>query len=365
MEDAKKRHVGIDLGKRTYEAAFIDSKGKVRHSNGKTSPEGRQSLCKKLKPTDRVALEAGNLAFQLAKEIGEQVGCEVVVLNPGKLALIYGSMKKTDKEDSLKLAKLAQKFENDELPVVPLPSEKELQRRELIASYRRVKRDRTQKVNQLHGLFLHQGITTVTRKDLAVKKNRDVAAKQLSGFKELESSYIIGQLDMMDAWIDDLKKKIAAECEGDEDIEKLQTIPGVGPVVSLAFSAYIGDINRFDNAAQVTNYLGLVPKVDMSCTIVRYGSITKRGNSYLRGLLVQAAWSIVRSKKGGALRERYEYSKGNNVCKRKTIVGIARRLAALMYTILKNDSKYEERKFRPGVGSVKILKNVALQDAVA
>jgi hypothetical protein len=73
----------------------------------------------------------------------------------------------------------------------------------------------------------------------------------------------------------------------------------------------------------------------------------------------------VRSKTGGALRERYEYAKGNNVCKRKTIVGIARRLVVLMYTILKEQSKYEVRKFKPGVGSVKILKDAVPMETTA
>jgi transposase len=74
----------------------------------------------------------GNLAFIMAKEIVAQVGCEVVVLNPGKLALIYGSMKKTDKEDSLKLARLVQKYDNSELPTVSVPSDQEMDRRELL-----------------------------------------------------------------------------------------------------------------------------------------------------------------------------------------------------------------------------------------
>jgi predicted NBD/HSP70 family sugar kinase len=74
MEDVKRRFLGIDLGKRTYEIAIIDEKGKVRHSNGRTTPDGRQSLCKKLKATDRVAIEAGNLAFQMAKEMMYKTG---------------------------------------------------------------------------------------------------------------------------------------------------------------------------------------------------------------------------------------------------------------------------------------------------
>ena len=83
----------------------------------------------------------------------------------------------------------------------------------------------------------------------------------------------------------------------------------------------------------------------------------------MRGLLVQGAWAIVRSGDGGALMERYQFLTGKNVSKKKTIVGIARRLGELMYTILKNNSKYEARKFKPGTGDVKILKGEGIEVA--
>jgi hypothetical protein len=98
MERAeKRRYVGIDLGKRTYTMAVIGKKGSVVHSNGRTDNAGRARLYGKLQKGDKVAIEAGNLAFIMAYEIIAQVGCEVAILNAGKLALIYGSMKKTDK----------------------------------------------------------------------------------------------------------------------------------------------------------------------------------------------------------------------------------------------------------------------------
>ncbi|MDR1286526.1 MAG: transposase, partial [Treponema sp.] len=131
MKSEKRRYVGIDLGKRTYTVVVIGKTGKVSLSNGRTDGGGRAALYGKLEKGDKVAREAGNLAFIMAKEIIEQVGCEVVVLNAGKLALIYGSMKKTDKEDALKLARIVEQFREEQLPVVPLPSEREMRRRKL------------------------------------------------------------------------------------------------------------------------------------------------------------------------------------------------------------------------------------------
>jgi transposase len=345
MEE-KRRYVGIDLGKRTYTLAVIGKTGKVTHSNGRTSIEGRQSLYKKLDKTDKVALEAGNGAFVMAKEMIAQAGCEVVVLHPGKLALIYGSMKKTDKEDSLKLARIIEQFRDDQLPKVALPSGQEMRRRKLIAAHSRVVKYRTAMINLLHGLFLHQGITTIVRKDLATKEKRDAAVRQLSGQEQEEAEWALRVIEEHEGRIGKLDEQMAAEREGDQQIARLMQVPGIGPVVSLAFVAFIGDGSRFENAAQVSNYLGLAPRVDISGTIVKYGGITKRGNTYLRALLVQASWTLIKSKKGGALKERYAYMTGEKgLGKKRTIIAVARRLAGLLWTLLRNGTDYEARKF--------------------
>jgi transposase len=125
-------------------------------------------------------------------------------------------------------------------------------------------------------------------------------------------------------------------------MKRLQTVAGVGPVI-----AYAGDGSRFAKGAQVSNYVGFVPRLDYSGSIQRQGHISKRGNGYLRGLLVQAAWSAVRSQYGGALRERYRYTTiTKGMGKKKTIVGIARRLAEVMYSILRNQTEYEPRPWQ-------------------
>jgi transposase len=348
--EGKRRYVGIDLGKRTYEMAIVDEKGKVTMSNGKTTVEGRQKLYGKLRSGDKVALEAGNLAFIIAKELAAAVGCEIRVLNPSHLQLIYGTMKKTDKEDALKLAHIVEDFRDERLPIVPVPSEKEMGRRKLLASYRREQRMRNQAINRLHGLFLARGITDVVKSDLATAAAREKTVKELSGLELEEAEHLLACLGLYERRIEALEVRMDKEAEGDKEIERMQTVPGVGPKISFAFTAHVAP-QRFENASQVSNYLGLVPRVYMSGDTVRYGQITKRGNGFLRALLVQGAWALVRSKAGGCLKERYEYmTREKGISKKKAIVAIARRLAELLYTLMKNGTYYEARKFRPGKG---------------
>jgi len=342
---AETRYIGIDLGKRTYEMAIVGKGSKVKMSNGKTYTEGRQKLYRKLQPTDKVAIEAGSLAFIMAKEIEAAVGCQVYVLNPYRLSVIYKSMKKTDKEDALKLAHIIEDFQEERLPVVPVPSAKEMERRKILAGYRRVQQSRSREINRLHALFVNQGITTIVRKDLSTDEDRKTAIQILSGLDREEANYLVEILEQHEKRIEVLDKKVKEESKEDEVVQRLQSIPGVGPMVSFAFAAHV-EAERFENAGQLSNYLGLVPRVYMSGDTVRYGSITKRGNSYLRALLVQAAWSLTRTKKGGKLKERFEYMTiQRSIGKKKSIVSIARRIAELMYVLMRDGTEYEYRPF--------------------
>ncbi len=96
---------GLDLGKRTYEMCLIAQNGRATRTGGKTDFAGIDNLCRKLKKDDVVAMEACDLAFRIERAIREQVGCRVIILNQGRLAIIFMSTRKTDKEDSMKLAK--------------------------------------------------------------------------------------------------------------------------------------------------------------------------------------------------------------------------------------------------------------------
>ena len=154
--------------------------GVVTRSNGRTCAAGRRTLYSRLRSSDKVAIEAGNMAFIIAKEIQAAIGCTVYVLNPSNLALIYASMKKTDKEDSLKLAHIIEDFQEHRLPVVPVPGEQEMKRRKILGSYRRAQQARGREINKLHALFLAQGITTVVKNDLCTVEQRKETVKMLT-----------------------------------------------------------------------------------------------------------------------------------------------------------------------------------------
>ena len=344
-EKRERRFVGIDLGKRDYTMAIIGVDGKARFHCGKTCNKGRQAMYGLLKATDKVALEAGNLAFIVAREIQERVGSTVRVLNAAKLPYIWDAPTKTDKEDALKLAHLVEERRDEKLPIVPLPSDKELARRKVMASYDRTMRHRVKHINTLHAIFVHQGNTEIVKSDLATDSRRREAIEMLSGHEREEAEWILKYLELFEERLKELKKVIHAEAKEDEDMIVLQSIPGIGPLIAYAFVAYVGNGSRFSKGSQVSNYLGFVPRLDYSGTIQRHGHISKRGNGYLRALLVQAAWALVRSEQGGALAERYLYLIGRGASKKKVIVSIGRRMAELMYSVLRSKTMYESRQW--------------------
>lgn len=340
----QKRFVGIDLGKRTYEMKIIGINGKVTGTNGQTTPSGRKLLYRKLLATDRVAIEVCSLGMVMAKEIQKEVGCEVVLLNPSQLVLIYRSLKKNDKEDALKLARLVQKYTNEELPKVELPTEHEENLRQILTEIRQLKNDRTKEINRLHAIFVECGITEIKKKDLATIDNRIKCIKMLKGIALAQAERILKKLELVETQTEEVEELLDKEIDGDKNIEKLTEIPGVGKQLASAYVAFIGDGSRFPNASTIGAATGLVPRLDMSSTVCRMGHITKCGNKNLRTLLILAAWSHVRSRDGGALKDKFLYmtrfqSKGKKIA----IVAIARKLAELMYILLKNDTSYEKR----------------------
>ena len=340
----RKRFIGIDLGKRTYEIKIIESDGKVSGTNGLTNPVGRKTLYKKLRCTDRVAIEVCSLAMVMAKEIQNEVGCEVVLLNPSQIALIYRSVKKNDKEDALKLARLVQKFTNEELPKVELPTEHEENLRQILTELRQLKHDRTKEINRIHAVFLECGITEIKRKDLATVEKRTESIKILKGLALMQAERNLEKLKLIEKQIQEVENLLDEEIDGDKNIEKLEEIPGVGKQLASAFVAFIGDGSRYPNVSTIGAATGLVPRLDMSSTSLRLGHITKCGNTNLRSLLILAAWSHVRAKNGGALKDKYLYmTKVQSKSKKIAIVAIARKLAELMYSLLKNNTKYEKR----------------------
>jgi transposase len=121
----------------------------------------------------------------------------------------------------------------------------------------------------------------------------------------------------------------------------LQSIPGIGFITATTLLARIGDPNDLKNVRELGCFLGLVPKERSTGDTISRGSITHMGNSILRSLLIEAAWSAIRrDKELEQFYYRIKMRNHPNIAARKAIVAVARKLTHRIYCVLKEQRAY-------------------------
>jgi transposase len=150
-------------------------------------------------------------------------------------------------------------------------------------------------------------------------------------------------LEAVGEQVERTEKLLEKTANKNEDIKRLQTIPGVGPRLAEAVVAVIGDPHRFDSVKKVGAYVGLTPRLKESSTISRMGRISKRGNSLLRTLLVEVAWISTRyNEEFKALRENFMH--GSKTRSKIATVALARKLLTICWAMMRDKSAWDPRK---------------------
>ncbi len=127
----------------------------------------------------------------------------------------------------------------------------------------------------------------------------------------------------------------------DERVQRLRTIPGVGPRLSELVVAVIDDPHRFKSGKQVGAYAGLVPRQIASGTMDRQAGITKSGHRLLRSLLVEVSWLMLRH--NPAFRRIYEKAqRGSKTRKKIAAVATARHLLITCWAMLRDETDWRE-----------------------
>jgi len=137
-----------------------------------------------------------------------------------------------------------------------------------------------------------------------------------------------------------LESTAREQAAADPITQRLMTAPGVGPLTALAYRATLDDVGRFKHAGSVTAFLGLVPCEDSSGARRRRGAITKAGPALPRTLLVQAAWTIWRRRHRVDPLHRWVHAVAARRGRGVAIVGLARRLARVLYALWRDQTNY-------------------------
>ncbi len=335
-----KNFVGIDLGKRKISAAKIGEDGAVQRFEVTTSPADLSRLVQWIRGAECVALETGNLAFKIAKQIQKEAGTTVVVLNSSELATIYASLKKTDREDALKLARLVQRIPVTELPTVAIPSDLEISQRALVTEHESFTRTRTMLINRLHAIFHNEGMTDVTRVQLKNPQKRDLKIAELDGYAKLAAVRLNKAITLIEINLTEIHTEQTQHLLDAKPYAQLAlSIPGVGDRAAFTLMAFLGDGSRFRNASQVSNYAGLIPSVYISGNTVHYGRIVKRGCRQIKRIVIQCAWGLINSSHGGVIKEFYERMR-LRIGYKKSVVAVARKILETFYAMIRSGELY-------------------------
>src|SRR5450759_1403004 len=287
------RSIGLDVHKRFAEVAISEPGRGVRPGERiAATPAELRAFAETLGPDDQVVLEATVNTWQIADILRAHAG-RVVVSNPMKTRAIAEAKVKTDKVDA---AVLAQLLAADFIPEVWVPDEATRALRRQVAHRASLVSQRTALRNRIHGV-LHRNLLVAPGTDIFGKAGRrwlEVAPLPIDELDQVRSALRL--IDAVDLEVEEVEKSLARHALQDADVRRLMTIPGVGLTTAVALVAVIGDVKRFPRPNQLVGYLGLDPKVRQSGGRPAYtGHISRQGQAHARGLLVEAAWIVVRS----------------------------------------------------------------------
>ena len=280
----------------------------------------------------RVGIEASGQS-QWFERLLVELGHEVWIGDAAQIRARAHRQQKTDRRDAQLLLDLLRQGRFPRI-WVPTPGERDL--RQLLLHRHKWVRMRTQVKNQLQALALNQGVRRKS-KLWSVAGRAELQALPLPPWTHRRRSDLLQLLDEMQPGILDLDRDVAEQAQARPEARRLMTHPGVGPVTALAYVLTLGPVSRFPRGKQVASYLGLIPCEHSSGGRQRLGHLSKQGNAFLRGLLVEAAQSAVRYEPG--LRREYRrlaQRKGRAIAK----VAMARKLAVRLYWMLREGKDY-------------------------
>src|SRR5690606_2772987 len=207
----------------------------------------------------------------------------------------YVRRNKTDRADAAGMIEAARCAQIAEVPVKS-PRQQGLQALHRVRE--QLKAQRTAAINLVRGLLREYGVTIPNG---AAKVRAAVLAALEDGDNEVPMSLratLAGQLERIAAFQGDMaaiEKRLAEEAGRDVAVQRYLTVPGVGLLTATALRAGAGELSRFKSGRHLAAWIGLVPREHSSGHHRRLGRITKRGDAYLRTLLIHGGRAVLRS----------------------------------------------------------------------
>jgi len=336
-ERSAMRSVGLDLGAKKISFCEVQG-GRVVGRRTVGSLAELDDVLGPTAPKARVAIEACREAWHV-HDVLTGWGHDVQMVDTTRVRKLgigqHG--RKTDRTDAEVLARAV---ESGHIPLAHVLSPARRELRMQLSVRRALVETRAQYVAAVRGLLRAKGNRLPSCDvDVFVVRFRE------TGFEADVVELCAPMLDMLVALEPQLtlvERKVQQLSECEPITHLLMTVPGVGVIVAAMFVAVIDEAKRFSKAHHVESYLGLVPSEDSSGGKRRVGAISKAGNPYLRSLLVQAAWCILRTRDAAAdPLKAWGDAVAQRRGKRIAVVALARRLAGVLWAMWRDGTVYD------------------------
>jgi len=290
--------VGIDLAKNVFQVHGVNEHGKAILK--KQLKRDQVAAFFANMPPCLIGMEACASAHHWAHRL-RNLGHDVRLMAPQFVKPYV----KTNKNDAADAEAICEAVARPNMRFVPIKSVGQ----QAVLSLHRVRQGfvkaRTAQGNQVRGLLaefglvIPQGICHIAKRAPELIED---ASNELPGSFRLLVQRLLEQLKEFDRQVHEIEDQIVAWHRTNDESRKLAKMPGIGPITASAMMASIGDAKTFKNGRQVGAWLGLVPKQNSSGGKTLLLGMSKRGDSYLRTLLIQGARSVIyaaQQKKGG------------------------------------------------------------------
>jgi transposase len=330
--------LGIDLGKNSCSVVGLDTTGRVvlkrrLHRDGVVKLAGGLPSCV-------MAMEACCGAHHLGRILRDH-GHDVRLMSP-EYVRPYVKAQKNDDRDAEAIAEAATR---PTMRFVELKSETQLDMQSLHRARDRLIGERTALINQLRAILLERGIIMPQgRRKLELHLDTRLAGETVA--LSTRTRLLVDDLRLewreLDRRIEVFDAEFAAQARTDETARLLTTIPGIGPLNATALAAAIGNAQTFQRGRDLAAWLGLVPKQMTTGGKPKLLGINKRGNGYLRKMLIHGARAALpplskgETPMGGWLRGLLARAHVNTV-----VVALAAKLARIICAVLRSGRKFE------------------------
>lgn len=329
--------IGLDIAKSVFQVHGVDAHGKVmvrkQLSRSKVLPFFAQL------PVCRIGMEACGSAHDWGREL-QKLGHDVRLMAV-QLIKPYRTKQKNDRNDAEAICEAVSRPQMRFVPIKTVEQQAVLtvhRARELLVT------ERTAVANQIRGLLLEYGVAIapgIQRLRRELPNVLSAADDTLPTLARTVVTELKARLLELDERIAGHDRQIAQVARQNEAAKRLMRVEGVGPITATAVVATVGDAKAFHHGRQFAAWLGLVPKQFSTGGKPLLGRITKRGNVYLRTLLIHGARAVLQStgKRTDAKSvwvEEVRRRRGDNIA----AVALAAKHARILWALLAREHEY-------------------------